>query len=149
MQKSCKKIQTTFLLTHFRHDSSRPAHQTAAVYKQLTQAQYYQWQRWHPIGSVLLLLALIDSVSVEKEIAVQTTSDLVSLHLPLELFLLQFKKYEISQSGIEQNHLYSNKKVHISLIGYITKHFLKEQIPSDSEFICISALLGFMMGGCL
>ena len=32
---------------------------------------------------MLLLLALIGSVSVEKEIAVQTTSDRVSLSLPL------------------------------------------------------------------
>ena len=52
------------------------------LYKQLTQAQCEQWQRWPTIGSVLLLLALIGSVSVEKEIAVQTTSDPVSLHLP-------------------------------------------------------------------
>ena len=53
------------------------------VYKQLTQAHCYQWQRWHPIGSLLLLLALIGYVSVEKEIAAQTTSDPVSLLLPL------------------------------------------------------------------
>ena len=53
------------------------------VYKQLTRAQALQWQRRHPIGSVLLLLALIGSVSVEKEIAVQTTFDPVNLHHPL------------------------------------------------------------------